>query len=79
MGLFDSNLPTGNREDRLLAGETEQEQIQEQSDSFKEKRGSPWGGHHGIRLEVGRGDRALLIKVLGDDVSVEEQLTGNYP
>lgn len=79
MGLSDSGLPTGNGEDRLSAIGTEEKWLQEQSDSFKEKRGSPEGGLCGIRLEVGGGDRALLIKVVGDYASVEEQLTGNYP
>lgn len=78
MELCDSSLPTGNGEDRLSA-EGEEKWIQEQNDSFKEKRGSPQGGLHGIRLEVGGGDRALLIKVVADYVSVEEQLSGNYP
>lgn len=78
MGLCDLGLPTGDGEDRLSARGTEEKQIQEQSDSFKEKRGSPWGGLRGIRLEVGDGDRALLINVVVDYVSVEGQLTGNY-
>ena len=79
MGLSDSDLPTGNRKDRLSAGEREEKRIQEQTDSFKETRESPWGRLHGIRLEDGGGDRALLIKAEEDYVSVEEQLTGNYP
>lgn len=44
----------------------------------KKKEGVP-REDSGIRLEVGGGDRALLIKVVGDYASVEEQLTGNYP
>lgn len=79
MELCDSGLPTGNGEDRPSAEGTEDKWIQAQNDSFKEKRGSPQGELHGIRLEVGGGDRALLIKVVADYVSVEEQLTGNYP
>lgn len=32
-----------------------------------------------MRLEVGDGDKTLLINAEGDYVAVEEQLTGNYP